>query len=177
MASSNRSLPVEIPRDCLLEAIDELGFETKQSMGKRGELIVDIFLPSSMNIIRVFTSIEFDDLPSDKFTSEGMKLFICSHSKLTEKTFTSKMGLALSRTGPKEDGAEWRRTKSWLAKFKKNVQYLVDLAERKKALPCPKCYNPMVVKKRSDKQKFLGCASFPSCKFSCDLPEGYEDNV
>lgn len=163
---------VAVPRERLLAAITAMGFHNTQTQAGR-ELVVDIHLPECMNVVRVYTSISVDGTEVRESGVDAVRICVGAFSTWTGKFFPTRGSVTLKRTAPKNP-VEDRRIMAWIARFSENVSSMIDIARNKPAYPCPKCYNPMVLRKRSrDKKPFLGCANYPQCQFCCDVPDNY----
>lgn len=163
------TLFVSVPKDRLLAAIDAMGFPTTQTVQGR-ELVVDIHLPECMNVVRVYTSLTVGADAVRDAGDDAVRLVVGTYSGMYKKFFPTKAGVTLKRTAPRAE-TEDRRVMAWIARFSTSLNHVIEIAERHKSLPCPRCLSPMVQRVRSkDKKPFLGCANFPNCKFCCDVP-------
>jgi hypothetical protein len=171
MASKNSTF-VSIPTDRLMAAIRAMDLPISEKLAGR-EKVVDVHARESMKVVRVYTSISDHASEVRGSGEDAVRLVVGTFSRYTDKFFPTRAGVTLKRTAPR-DPSEDRRIMAWIARFSSNLASMIEIAERTQALPCPRCYNPMVYRVRArDKRPFLGCANYPTCTFACDMPQDY----
>lgn len=163
---------VSVPRERLLAAIQAMDLPTKQ-LKQGNELVVDIKLPNTMYVVRVYTSISADGSQVRDSGKDAVRIVFGLTSLLNDRFHPRAKGVTLKRTAP-TDRSENGRVMAWIARFSTALANTIDQAKITPHLPCPKCLSPMVERHRyHDNKPFLGCLAYPDCRFACDVPEGF----
>lgn len=163
---------VDIPSDRMMATIIGLGFHATRKLVGR-EVVIDLHIPDCMNVVRVFTSIGDGN---DNVRSSGVdavRILVGVFSPYTKQFFPTRASVTLKRTAPLAPKSG-DRVGVWLERFEGQVKAALVLAKDKPALPCGRCFNPMVIRVRKrDKKAFLGCCAYPNCSYAMDIPNDY----
>lgn len=163
---------VAIPRERLLAAIEAMDLPTKHSR-QGNELVVDIRLPNTMYVVRVYTSISVDGDAVRASGKDAVRIVFGLVAVLNDRFYPKSKPTTLKRTAPAAM-TENRRVMAWVARFSTALVNTIDEAKIAKHLPCPRCLSPMIERYRQrDNKPFLGCLAYPQCAFTCEVPEGF----